>query len=351
VHPILLDTDPGVDDALALLLALRSPEMELVAVTTVAGNVGLAATTRNALLLLDLAGRPDVPVHAGADVVGAASLHTFPTAAPVTSEAVSAADVHGGDGLGGITSLRDAGGQCRYPPPQRTAHPTSAIDAIPGYARARPGEITLVAVGPLTNVAAAARRDLDGVRCLREIVVMGGAFRTPGNITPVAEFNIFADPEAVEAVLSLGLDIRFVPLDVTEQVLIVPGDLNSPADDRQPNSTRDAGPLPHRLPHLFYADLLRHTFDFYTERIGYPGCHLHDPLAIAAVIRPDLFRFRDAFVQIERTGEITRGMTVADLRQRRLTPLPNCAFAEDVDADAARRFVLERLLGHESTAS
>src|SRR5438067_9822619 len=164
--PILLDTDPGVDDALALLLALRSPELELIAVTTVAGNVGLEATTRNALLLLQLGGRPDIPVHLG-------------ETPPADRALVTAADVHGGDGLGGITDLRDASGRLRYPPPDRRPHPLPAVEALPCYARERPDELTLLAVGPLTNVARAAERDPDGLRRFKEIVHMGGAFRCP----------------------------------------------------------------------------------------------------------------------------------------------------------------------------
>lgn len=314
-HQILLDTDPGVDDALALLLALGSPELELVAVTTVAGNVGLEATTRNALLLLELAGRPDVAVHAG-------------EAPPLERTLVTAADVHGIDGLGGILSLTD-GGRRRYPVAQRAADPLSAAAAIPAYARARPGEITVVAIGPLTNIARAAERDAEGVRCLREIVVMGGAFRSPGNITPAAEFNLFADPEAADAILDLGLPLRFIPLDVTHQVLIRPEDLAHPAPGARLG---------------FLTDLLAHTFCFYAERVGYEGCHLHDPLAVTAVIRPELFQFRPARIVVETAGRHTRGMTLADLRELRLPPPPNAAFAEAVDAAAAREFVLQRLL-------
>jgi purine nucleosidase len=335
--PILLDTDPGVDDALALLLGLRSPELELVAVTTVAGNVGLEATTRNALLLLELAGRPDIVVHQG-------------ESPPPGRPSVLAADVHGGDGLGGITKLLDAAGQTRYPVPQRVPHPTPAVEAIPQYARERPDEITLVAVGPLTNVARAAERDSDGLRRLREIVVMGGAFRCPGNITPAAEFNVYVDPDAVQTVLDLGVPLRFVPLDVTERVLIRPEDLQPTSEwsvTRQRESSKPTTTNRHTsyIARHFLADLLQHTFDFYTDRAGYPGCHLHDPLAVAAVIRPDLFHFRDAYVEVETEGELTRGMTVADLRARREPPAPNCAFAEDVDVEGARAFVLGRLLG------
>lgn len=342
--PILLDTDPGVDDALALLLALRSPELELVAVTTVAGNVGLEATTRNALLLLELAGRPDVAVHMG-------------ETPPPGRSSVMAADVHGDDGLGGILSLKDPEGRCRYLLPRHRPHSTPAVEAILGYARARPDEITLVAIGPLTNVARAAERDPDGLRRFREIVHMGGTFRCPGNITPVAEFNVFVDPDAVQTVLDTGVPLRFVPLDVTEQVMLQPADLNDSGERKVTSSEEQLtlsipthrdhpfGAVPPLITRQFFADLLAHTFDCYTERLGYPGCHLHDPLAIAAVIRPELFRFREAFVEIETEGVVTRGMTVADLRNRREAPAPNCAFAEEVAVEEVKAFVLGRLLG------
>lgn len=335
--PILLDTDPGVDDALALLLTLRSPELELLAVTTVAGNVGLEATTRNALLLLELFGRADVPVHAG-------------ESPPPHRASVTAADVHGGDGLGGITRLTDSAGRPRYPLPCRRPEPATAVEAILRHARARPEEITVVAVGPLTNLACAAEADSDSLRRLREIVCMGGAFRCPGNITAAAEFNIFADPDAAQTVLNTGIPLRFIPLDVTEQVLIYPVDLaNSSTTGLPAAATGSAGAPPDR-PHAppdvptLLADLLQHTFDFYQERVGFAGCHLHDPLAIAALLWPELFRFREAFVEVETMGEVALGMTVADLRERRDPPAPNCAFAEDVDAETARRRVLERLL-------
>jgi purine nucleosidase len=212
-----------------------------------------------------------------------------------------------------------------------------AVSAILEHARARPGELTLVAVGPVTNVARAAEVDSDSLRLLREIVCMGGAFRCPGNITPVAEFNIHVDPEAAQTVLNAGVPLRFVPLDVTERVLIYPEDLDTPVSGRPSAHTRSST--------TFWRDLLQHTFEFYVERIGYAGCHLHDPLAIAAVVWPELFSFREAFVEVETAGEVTRGMTVADLRERRDPPAPNCAFAEAVEVEQVRTRVLERLLG------
>ena len=183
---------------------------------------------------------------------------------------------------------------------------------------------------------------------MREIVCMGGAFRCPGNITPVAEFNIYVDPDAAQTVLNTGIPLRFIPLDVTEKVLIRPEDL----DARQRNACQPAQTSGlvsdgrfRCSTTSFLKDLLAHTFDFYTESVGFAGCHLHDPLAIAALIWPELFRFREAFVEVETMGEVARGMTVADLRQRRDPPAPNCAFAESVDAVSAGERVMARLLG------
>jgi inosine-uridine nucleoside N-ribohydrolase len=336
--PILLDTDPGVDDALALKLALRSPELELLAVTTVAGNVGLEATTRNALLLLDLFGRADIPVHAGGTP-------------PPHRASVTAADVHGGDGLGGITSLKGSTGRPLYPHGQNQVRSTPAVDAILQHARDRPGEITVVAVGPLTNLARAVEEDSDTLRGLREIVCMGGAFRCPGNITPVAEFNIFVDPEAAQTVLDSGIPIRFVPLDVTERVLIYPSDLQPGAVPVEPpaapvinESAPAANPQPENVASSLLTDLLQHTFGFYEERAGYAACHLHDPLAVAALLWPELYRFQEVFVEVETSGEVALGMTVADLRERRDPPAPNCAFAADVDVKTVRERILARLL-------
>jgi purine nucleosidase len=173
---MILDTDPGIDDALAIFLALASPEVQLEAITTVSGNVPIEHTTRNALALLELAGRTDIPVARGCD-------------RPLLGSAALAADVHGENGLGGVL----------LPEPRLLTQGQHAVELIIERVLAAPGEITLVAVGPLTNLALALRREPRLVEAVREVVIMGGALRVPGNITPCAEFNIFVDPHAASA--------------------------------------------------------------------------------------------------------------------------------------------------------
>jgi len=202
--PVIIDTDPGVDDALALLLAAASPELEVLAVTTVAGNVSVEQATENAQRILPVAwsGRDAPPVYAGSGTA-----------------AISAEFVHGDDGLGGATRLRTAAGGALYPATAPVG-PGDAAGALLSLAAARPQEITLIALGPLTNVAAALSRDAAGLRRLRRIVVMGGVFHEPGNATPVAEFNIFADPEAAQTVCDARIPLTWVPLDATHRCLL-----------------------------------------------------------------------------------------------------------------------------------
>jgi inosine-uridine nucleoside N-ribohydrolase len=182
---ILLDTDPGIDDALALLLALASPEIQLEAITTVSGNVHVDLTTRNALALLELAGRMDIPVARGCE-------------GPLLVKNVDAADVHGSNGLGGI----------ELPHPKSQPVVQHAVELIIEKVMDAPGEITLVAIGPLTNIALAFRREPRIAQSVREVVIMGGALRVPGNVTPGAEFNIFCDPHAAHIVFHAGWPIR-----------------------------------------------------------------------------------------------------------------------------------------------
>lgn len=192
---IILDTDPGIDDALALFLALASPEVTLEAVTTVQGNVSVEQTTYNALTLLTLAGRTDIPVAYG-------------SAEPLVRKRVDAAHVHGQNGLGDIT----------LPEPTIASVEQQAVDLIIEKIMRNPGEITLVPIGPLTNIALAVRREPRIAQHVREVVIMGGAVRVPGNVTPSAEFNIFADPHAAHVVFHAGWPLRLVSLDVTTRV-------------------------------------------------------------------------------------------------------------------------------------
>src|SRR6266699_3322594 len=194
MHRIILDTDPGIDDALALFLALSSPDVRLEAITTVGGNVNVDLTTYNALALLELADRTDIPVARGSN-------------RPIVRQPMYAEHVHGDNGLGGL----------QLPEPQIKAIDSHAVDVIIEKIMASPGEITLVPVGPLTNIALALRREPRIAQSVRGVVIMGGALRVPGNITPGAEFNIYVDPHAAQIVFHAGWPIRLVSLDVTTQ--------------------------------------------------------------------------------------------------------------------------------------
>lgn len=311
--PVIIDTDPGVDDALALLLAAASPELDVLAITTVAGNVPLDRATENAQRIVPVAWpRDPPPIYRG----GAGGTET-------------AEVVHGDDGLGGTSLLRDQEDLPLYPPAAAVAR-GSAAEVILDLARQRPGEITLVTLGPLTNLAAALRRDPDAARRLKDVVIMGGAFREPGNTGPVAEFNIFVDPEAAQAVCDSGLPLTWVPLDVTHRCLLRASHLESlPV-------TRRAG---------FVRDIVRFYMDYHARGYGEQACFLHDPLAVGAVLWPDLLRAQSKRVDVETRGTLTRGMTLADFRPvvYRTPAQPNAEVCLEVDAEGFLTRFLQRL--------
>jgi purine nucleosidase len=321
---IILDTDPGVDDALAICLALRSPELDVAALTTVCGNVAVDLCSANALRVLDL-GRPErrPPVFQG-------------EAAPLARPLVTAAEVHGEDGLGGATGLRLSDGSLKYPPSPVPLTPGPAPEAILDLIARYPDELVLVAVGPLTNVARAVQRDPARMRRLQRIVLMGGAFRVYGNTTPVAEFNIYVDPHAAQIVLDLGAPVTIVPLDVTQQCVLRPAHL---AD------APEGGLLP------FVAEVTRAWMEYREDNDGFAGNYLHDPLAVAVAFDPSLVETRRATVRVEAAGEHTLGQTIADLRDRpRWNEAPNADVAVAVDSERFLRLFLDRLRGAPSAA-
>lgn len=274
---VIIDCDPGIDDALALMLALRSPELDVRAVTIVAGNVGLDQCVVNARRVCQLAaGSAGPAIHAGAG-------------APLMRKPVEAAHVHGPDGMGGLSSELETG---------RDAEAQAAEEAILSIAAGAPGEVTLITLGPLTNAALAARRDPIRFAKLAGIVSMGGAFAIHGNITAMAEFNIFADPHAAQTVIDTGVPLRMVGLDVTTQVRL-----------RQADRERAA---PHPVA-TFAARVAEFYAGFYRPYLG-DGCYLHDPLAIGAVIDPTLVSAEKAAVAVETEGAATLGMTAVDRR-------------------------------------
>ena len=274
--PLILDCDPGHDDALAIIVALARPELELLAVTTVAGNAGLEATTRNALRVLTLAGRPDIPVAAGA-------------ARPLQRELHVAANVHGASGLAGAD----------LPEPTFAPRAEGAIELMRSILAAAPAPVTIAAVGPLTNVALLLRTHPELLDQIASIRIMGGAI-TEGNTTASAEFNIWQDPDAARIVLDCGRPIALMTLDVTHQALFTAADVERLEE------------LGTRIGSVF-ADLLRYFSRFHAERYGWDGSPIHDAVTVAHLAVPDLVRTQAYRVDVETSSELTRGRTVVDL--------------------------------------
>lgn len=303
---IIIDTDPGQDDAVAILLALASPELEVLALTTVAGNVGLERTATNARIVLELAGRGDIPVYAGCD-------------RPLSRPLVTAEHVHGKTGLDGTALLE----------PKVPLAPGDAVDFIIDTLRQQPERtVTLVPIGPLTNIATAMQRAPDIIARIEAIVLMGGAYFEVGNITPAAEFNIYVDPEAAKLVFASGVPLTVLPLDVTHQAL---------TNRDWIETMRQNGPLGRAI--AGWTDF----FERYDrEKYGSNGAPLHDPCTIAWLLRPDLFTGRHINVEIETQGEFTTGMTVADW-WRVSGREPNALFLRDVDRDGLFALLTERL--------
>ncbi len=302
--PIVLDCDPGHDDAIAMLLALASPEVELLAVTTVAGNQTLEKTTRNALKVLELADRPDVPVAAGA-------------ARPLVRDARVALEVHGESGLDGP----------ELPEPQIEPSGEGAVDFLTRLLTEAPEPITLVPVGPLTNVGRLLQERPEVAGGIARIVLMGGAI-AEGNVTPAAEFNIWADPEAAALVFGSGLDVTMVGLDVTHQALVGPA---------QAEQLRAAGRVGEVV-----SELLEFYGRFHKEIYDFPGSPIHDAVAVAQVVRPELLQTARRNVEIEVESELCRGRTVVDLWHRTGRP-ENAHVAVRIDAEAFVELLVERL--------
>ncbi|SHI36510.1 nucleoside hydrolase [Wenxinia saemankumensis] len=304
---IIIDTDPGQDDAVAILLALASPELDVLGITAVAGNVPLALTERNARIVCELAGRPDIGVRAGCD-------------APMSRPLVTAEHVHGKTGLDGP----------ELPEPTMPLAEGHAVDWIVETLRREPaGSVILCPLGPLTNIATAFARALDVVERVQAIVLMGGAYFEVGNITPAAEFNIYVDPDAAAAVFRCGRPITVLPLDVTHKALAT----KARVDAFRAMGTR-------------VGDMVAAWTDFFErfdkEKYGSEGAPLHDPLVIAWLLKPDLFSGRHINVEIETGSDLTLGMTVADW-WRVTDRAPNATFIGDVDAEGFYALLTERL--------
>ena len=303
-RPIIIDTDPGQDDAVAILLALASPELEVLGITAVAGNVPLALTEKNARKVCELAGRPDVPVFAGA-------------VRPLMRPLVTAEYVHGKTGLDGPD----------LPEPTMPLQDRHAVDFLIDTLSRR--KVTLCALGPLTNLAMAFNRAPQIVSNVAEIVLMGGGLFEGGNTTPAAEFNIFVDPHAADVVFRCGAPITVMPLDLTHQALTT----RARVARFRALGTRVGGAV---------ADLLDFFERFDEEKYGTDGGPLHDPNVIAYLLRPDLYRGRHVNVEIETGSERTMGMTVADY-WRVTGRTANATWMRHVDADGFFDLLTERI--------
>ena len=304
---IIIDTDPGQDDAVAILLALASPELEVLGITAVAGNVPLALTERNARKICELAGRPEVKVFAGAS-------------RPMVRSLVTAEDVHGKTGLDGP----------ELPEPGMPLQEQHAVDFIvETLMREQGGSVTLCPLGPLTNIALALEREPDIVPRIREIVLMGGGFFEGGNVTPAAEFNIHVDPHAADVVLKSGIPIVMIPLDCTH---------TARTTARRVAAFRDLGTRPG----VATAEMLEFFERFDENKYGTDGGPLHDPCVIAYLLKPELFSGRHINVSVEIASELTMGMTVADWWS--VTGRPkNVTYIREVDDEGFFQLLVERI--------
>ena len=339
--PLILDVDTGIDDSLALLYAATSPDADLVAATCVSGNVDARQVATNTQRVLELAGRSDVEVALGREVPLVRALETTP-------------ETHGPEGLG----------YAELPPPSRPLSDRHAVDLILDTARERPGEIHLVTLGPLTNLAIAVLREPRLPSLLRGYTLMGGAFGVPGNTTPTNEWNIHCDPDAAQIVFRAWAAAReadadiprplALGLDVTEQARILPDDVVRLA--RRAGSTPDDSiALAHGEDPMhatrsvasnpvvrYVADALRFYFEFHARYDGFYGAFIHDPLAVAATLDRSLVTTEPMYVDVETKGELTTGMTVAD--RRHLTgKAPNLDVAVTADIVVFMDRLVERL--------
>lgn len=312
---IIIDTDPGIDDAMAIFVALQSPEIEVIGITTTFGNVYTSLATRNALHLLDVAGRSDIPVAQGSHV----------TISKVTKLRI-ADFVHGTDGLGNQN----------FPPPKGTPIQQSGPSFLVEQANLYPGQLTVVALGPLTNIALAMQLDPQFSQKVGQIVLLGGAFSVNGNVNPAAEANIFGDPDAADLVFTSGADILAVGINVTHQVILT--------DDDREKLARSEGKFAQYL-----CKILDIYFSYHRDAYNTKGVYLHDPTALLAAVNPSLFTYTEGVVRVQTTG-ITRGLTLFDNTKKRFAEVtewsdkPKVKVAVTVDAPAVVALVMERLM-------
>ena len=305
---IVIDTDPGIDDALAILLAVASPELHVDALTTVSGNCSAEQGMINALGVLELVNAGHIPVAKGFDV-------------PLVQPLLLAPETHGGIGIG----------YANLPMPSLAPHSDHAVDLIIDTILSAPGEISLVPIGPLTNIAVALRKEPRIIKLVREVIIMGGAIRHEGNTTPLAEFNTFCDPHAAHIVFHSGMPLTLVPLDVTYQVILTQDDVD--------RLLRIPSPVSR-----FIADATRFYMEFHDDYQKIKGCVINDPLALALAFRPDLVTTQPLYVDVDIAGGASMGKTYADFYQMLKKPT-NMDVALQVRPRDFLELFLERMEG------
>ena len=316
---ILIDSDPGVDDALAILLAMKSPGLCVEAITTVSGNIHVNQATENLLRILGLLKISEFPIIAKGE------------AKPLVKPLLMAAHVHGEDGLGNVSTLYNQDGSPLYPPTDSAISDMSGVELILEMVDRYPDELTIVALGPLTNIALAIRKDPIKMRRLHAIVMMGGVFKEYGNVTTTAEFNVYVDPHAAHEVFSSEIPIQIAPLNVTHQVVLTGERLSAETEGRQ------------CLISSFLRDSTKACMEFYRQHVGFYGLHIHDALPIGMLTHPHFFESIDTHVQVETEGNLTSGMTIADLRDSRQEKTHNASISMEIDADAFLNHFFNRL--------
>lgn len=312
---IIIDTDPGIDDAMAIFLALQSPEVEVIGLTTIYGNVYTTVATRNALHLLEVAGRNDIPVAEGSHVT------------LTKGTKLRIADfVHGADGLGNQN----------FPPPKGKPIEISAAEFLVQQANLYPGQVTVVALGPCTNIALAIQLDPNFTKNVEQIIVLGGAFSVHGNVNPAAEANIFGDPDAADIVFTSGADVLAVGINVTHQVVLTDADRDMMA--------QSDGKFAQYL-----CKILDVYFSYHRDSYSTKGVYLHDPTALVAAVNPSLITYTEGVVRVQTSG-ITRGLTILYNKQKRFAEVtewsnkPTVKVAVTVDATTVVKLVMERLM-------
>ncbi|NEP58076.1 MAG: nucleoside hydrolase [Symploca sp. SIO2G7] len=293
VLPLIIDTDGGVDDALALIIALNCEQIDLKAVTVLAGNVDANQAVNNVLRVMEIVQPKQPPLVAkGCEK-------------PLVRPPLNAIGIHGTDGLGELSQFTNADGSPRYP--QLTTEPSSedAVDVLLRAAQEYGNELTIVALGPLTNLATALQRDRTTLQKVGRIVIMGGAVKVPGNISAAAEFNFFVDPDAAQVVMQSGIPLTLVGLDVTVKVPLLRKDIEDYAQ-KHPSAVSQ-----------FIADCTGFYMAFYRDNKDFYGCYLHDPLAVGVAIDPSLVSTESVYMVVETKGKFTSGMSLADLRDRK----------------------------------